>query len=359
MKIGILTFHNADNYGAVLQCYALQEVLKRKFPNDDVSVVDYRNKKIEKSKKVIQLRKKIISNVTQFIYVPSLIKKSRMFDEFRQRVLDLDSDSLSEYDAIFYGSDQIWNFELTGSDLVYLGKGFSGIKIAYAASDGGGLVDSKAEVEDLLLKFNEISCREKSLTQKIIALTSRHDIKTVCDPVFLISKIDWLKIAVLPKEHNYILAYKVGENPDFDREVEKVSRYLGKPVIQIVYQKSIRKLFYQKPSIVKNVVVEKFLGYFANADLVLTTSFHGTAFSLIFEKTFYVLKIKKRSERITDLLAKVGCRSRYVDSVPSKVESMDSVQTSLNKFIDTSKAVLDEYIKFAVKKTGLNTGSDF
>lgn len=341
MKIGILTFHNADNYGAVLQCYALQEVLKRKFPNDDVSVIDYRNNKIEKSYKIIQLRKKIISNVIQFIYIPSVLKKRKLFENFRRRFLNLDHVSFSEYDVIFYGSDQIWNFELTGSDLVYLGKGFRGIKIAFAASDGGELIDSKAEVKDLLLKFNEISCREKSLAKKITALTDRHDIKTVCDPVFLISKTDWLKIAVLPKEQNYILAYKVSENLDFDREVEKTSQHYGKPVIQIVYQKSIRKFFYQKQNIVTGVSVEQFLGYVAYADLVITTSFHATAFSLIFERPFYVLKIEKRSERITDLLSVVGCIDRYVESIPERGEEMNLIPVLLQEYISTSEEVLD------------------
>lgn len=350
MKIGILTFHNADNYGAVLQCYALQEVLKKKFPNDDVSVIDYRNDDIESTYKVIQLQKKAISNIIQFIYVPELLKKRRQFKNFRQRFLDVSPALYSEYDVIFYGSDQIWNFALTGSDLVYLGKGFRGIKIAYAASDGGELIDSQAEVKDLLLKFNEISCREKSLAKKITALTARHDIKTVCDPVFLISKTDWLKIAVLPKEHNYILAYKVSENLDFDREVEKASQYLGKPVIQIVYQKSIRKLFYQKQNIVTGVSVEQFLGYVAYADLVITTSFHATAFSLIFKRPFYVLKIKRGSERITDLLSAVDYANKYVESIPDEIGKMDFLPVSLQEYINTSKFILDEYVKFIIER---------
>ena len=334
MKIGILTFHNADNYGAVLQCYALQEVLKKKFPNDDVSVIDYKNK-------IIKIRRKLTYNVIQFFFIKTLIKKKYLFQNFRQRFLNLDTTPYSNYDIIFYGSDQIWNFELTGLDLTYLGKGFSGIKIAYAASDGGELIDSKAEVKALLLKFDRIFCREKTLAKKITALTARHDIKTVCDPVFLFSKADWLKIADMPNKKNYILAYKVSENQHFDREVEKASQYLGKPVIQIVYQKSIRKFFYQKQNIVTGVAVEQFLGYVAYADLVITTSFHATAFSLIFGRPFYVLKIKRGSERITDLLSAVGCANRYVESIPERGEEMNLIPVLLQEYISTSEDVLD------------------
>lgn len=350
MKIGILTFYNADNYGAVLQCYALQEVLTRQFPNDDISVIDYRNGRIEKSYKIIQLRKKILSNVSQFIYILPLLKKRNLFRNFRRRFFYLDHVSFSEYDVIFYGSDQIWNFEITDSDLLYLGKDFNGIKIAYAASDGGQISVNRTEIKDLLLKFDKIACREESLANKILALTDCDNIRVVCDPVFLLSKSDWLKIAVAPEEKNYILAYKVSENADFDREVEKISQYLGKKVIQIVHKKSINKFFYKKQNIVNGVSVERFLGYFANADFVITTSFHGTAFSLIFEKPFYILKIKKRYERIIDLLSTVGCLDRYVENIPRNIKKMNSVQLLLQEYISSSKIVLDEYVKFIMEE---------
>lgn len=315
LKIGILTFHNADNYGAVLQCYALQEALKKNFPDCDVSVVDYRNAEIEKAYRIIQCRKTILGNFTQFLYFPKTFKKRHNFVDFRKKYLCTGSSQYNDYDVIFYGSDQIWNFDITGGDLVYFGKNFNGIKIAYGASDGGKINGAEEGVKNLLDDFNSISCREKSLSEKISCVMNQ-EIPTVCDPVFLLSKDEWLKIAEKPREQNYILAYKISENLDFDDEVERCASRLGKKVVQIVYIKSLRKFFYKKQHFAEGISVEIFLGYIANADLVITTSFHGTAFSLIFERPFYVLKLQNGAGRVTDLLETLSLSGRYVERIP-------------------------------------------
>ena len=109
MKIGILTFHNADNYGAVLQCYALQEHLKMQYPDCEVNVIDYRNNLIEYSYKIIRRRNSLYSNITQYINFPRIIKKRIQFKNFRNKYLNIGTSELSSYDVIYYGSDQIWN----------------------------------------------------------------------------------------------------------------------------------------------------------------------------------------------------------------------------------------------------------
>ena len=298
MKIGILTFHNADNYGAVLQCYALQEHLKKQYPNDEVYVIDYKNALIEHSYRVLGLRRSLFGNFTQFFYLPIALKKRKHFKDFKNKYLNLGTSDLSAYDVIYYGSDQIWNTSLTNVDLTFFGKGFNGKKIAYGASDGGEMEFSD-EIKDLLNSFESISVH----------------VSAVSDPVFFLSKEDWLKIAVLPKERNYVLAYKISDRPDFDEQAEKLGKQLGKKVIQIVYVKSLRKLFYRKQHFAEAISPEQFVGYFANADYVITTSFHGTAFSILFEKPFYVLSFEKRSERIMELLKLYHFENRHVDSL--------------------------------------------
>ncbi|AEE17076.1 polysaccharide pyruvyl transferase family protein [Treponema brennaborense] len=333
MKIGILTFHNADNYGAVLQCYALQESLKKLFPNDEVCAADYRNNEIEKSYRILSIRKKLRANITQFLYIPAALGKRNQFKKFRERFLSLGSSDITKYDMIFYGSDQIWNPVLTAGDLSYFGNGFDGVKIAYGASDGGEIKEQ--EIKELLLKFKGISCREKTLAEKISCMTARKDIKAVCDPVFLLSKNAWLAIAKAPKQNGYILAYKIADNLNFDSEVEKTAIRLEKKVIQIVYLKSLRKLFCRKQHFVKGISVEEFLGYVANADLVITTSFHATAFSLIFERPFYVLKLEIRSERITDLLNSIQLEERYVEKIPEKITGCEIYSTEVKENFKT------------------------
>ena len=279
--------------------------MKSVYPNDDIFVIDYRSLRIENDYRAVFFRKTIFQNVSQFLYAPKNILKRQKFNTFRKTYLNLGSADFSSYDVIYYGSDQIWNTALTGGDLAYFGKGFSGKKIAYAASDGGEL-ELTGEVISLLNGFSEISCRENALAERLRKENVSTPIRTESDPVFLLSKEAWLRIAEKPKESGYILAYKISDRADFDRQAELLSEKLGKPVIQIVYVKSIKKLFYKRQKFVQGVSPAQFLGYIANADYVLTTSFHGTAFSILFEKPFTVLSFDKRSERVREMLERYG-----------------------------------------------------
>ena len=314
MRIGILTFYNADNYGAVLQCYALQEHLKKLYPNDEICVIDYKNVSVERAYKPLVMRKNLISNFTQFLYLPRVLKKRKQFIQFRSKYLNLGSCNLSEYDIIYYGSDQIWNQNITGKDMTYFGVGFDGRKIGFAISDGGELKVTDEIIKNIS-KFESISCREESLTNRIAALNLNVPVKTVSDPVFLLSKKQWLSIAEKPKERGYVLAYKIAQRVDFDEQAEQLGKKLGKKVIQIVYLKSVKKMFCKNQKFVEGVSPEQFLGYIADADFVITTSFHGTAFSILFEKPFYVLNFDRRNERIKDLLKCHGLMNRYVSFV--------------------------------------------
>ncbi len=318
MKIGILTFHNADNYGAVLQCYALQEHLKKLYPNDKVFVINYKNSAIEKSYRSILFRKKLLSNITQFLYLPRVLKKRNSFRKFRLKYLNLGIPHLSTYDLIYFGSDQIWNGHLTNNDMIFFGKNYEGRKIAYAASDGNELIFNE-EIHKYLSCFESITCREETLKNKLLEQEISVPIKVVTDPVFLLSKEQWLKIAEKPIEKGYVLAYKIADRPDFDLQAELLGEKLGKQVIQIVYIKTLRKLFYKKQKIVEGISPTQFLGYFANADYIITTSYHGTAFSILFEKPFYVLQFEKRNERVTDLLKDKGLYSQYIHIIPETV----------------------------------------
>ena len=130
MKIGILTFHNADNYGAVLQCYALQETLKKKYPDDEVYVIDYKNDKIENDYKTHFNFFRPWSLLAKI----KLDKKRKKFKKFRNSFLSIGNSDLSKYDVIYYGSDQIWSFTITNKDLTYFGINYNGKKIAYKSN---------------------------------------------------------------------------------------------------------------------------------------------------------------------------------------------------------------------------------
>ncbi len=322
MKIGILTFHNADNYGAVLQCYALQETLKKQYPNDEVYVIDYKCPAIEKSY-IPHINFKRPWSIIPYL---KTIKKRKRFEKFRKNYFKLGEPDFSKYDVIYYGSDQIWNQQLTNRDLTYFGKGFNGIKIAYAASDGGEM-EYDSEICKLLNKFSKISCREKTMTEKLLKCDLKVPIETVCDPVFLLSREEWQKNVKLPKQENYVLAYKIGQNVNFDSETERFGKKLNRRVIQIVYVKSLRKLLYKRQNFVESIIPTQFVGYIANADFVLTTSFHATAFCIIFGQKFFVLNFDKRRERIIDLLSNLNLEYRFLTN-DNNIETI--LQTEIN-----------------------------
>lgn len=355
-KIGILTFHNAENYGAVLQAYALKTYLQRNFTDYQVDIIDYKSPLIELSYKYIKplsffknkRLRKLLSFLLQFFYFPKKVRVKKVFTQFSKDWLKVVNNNFDDYSCIIYGSDQIWNPILTDNDLVYFGKNYNGKKISYAASDGGEL-DFTEDVINNLQQFYKISCREKSLADKL--LKQLNNVSTVCDPVFLLSKDDWInKFSTKPSINNYVLIYKIAENLDLDNEAIKFAKKYNKKVVQIVYSKSIKKLFCFNQNFVSAITPNEFVGYFAYADFIFTTSFHGTAFSIILEKDFYTLTFNKRSERITDLLKEVGLENRFIDTTPeyNKIENykIDYLEVSDRKeqYVNKSK----EFLKVAL-----------
>lgn len=319
MKIGILTFHNADNYGAVLQCYALQETIRQVCPHDAVCVADYQNRVIQKSYAYVQVRKHIVLMLLQLLYIPARMRAHRQFERFRKQYLNIESAAAERCELRVYGSDQIWNPWLTGNDAVYFGAGYAGKKAAYGASDGGQL-ELNTETAALLRGFSAISCREQTLSTRLERLLGEGKIQTVCDPVLLLEKEHWLKIAVRPREMRYVVLYRVSENSSIVNETQRFAHRFGRQVIELVYVRGLRTLLCVSRRFAAGVSPQEFLGYIAYADFVCTTSFHGTAFSIVFEKDFYAFRFEKGSERIRDMLSRVGLQDRFIAAVPEHAD---------------------------------------
>ena len=307
--IGIMTFHRAENYGAILQCYALQEALRRLCPHDEVCVVDYRCPAIERAYKVIMLRKTARATVMQFFYVPARLRTKKAFAGFRSRFLNMGSADFSECGLIVYGCDE-----------TYLGAGYEGNKVSYAASSGGEL-EATQRVKELLSAFTAISCREESLAQLLRRALQTDAVRAVCDPVFLLQKSEWLKLAKRPREDGFVLVYY--GNPYLMEETKAFAARFAKKVGEIVFVRGLRTYLKKEHDYAAGITPEEFVGYFAGTDFVCTASFHGTAFSILLEKGFYAFEIKRSASRITDLLSLLGISERYVASIPER-ESLEA-----------------------------------
>lgn len=326
MKIGILTFHCAHNYGAMLQCYALQEYLRSL--GHEVYVVDYRPTYLTNGYLRHSLRHWLARSpwrtVKKLLTEPFLYRKREVrwdgFHAFMTEYLNLypydPASTYADFDWMLFGSDQIWNRNLTGGELdeVFLGKGIECKKATYAASMG--VINLDQPTVDLLTRylprFEALSVREISLRDALQPLVNKK-IEAVCDPVLLLSRSHWERLC-RPVSHArpYVLCYNLLQSETCREQAEIVAKARGLDIVEI----SGKVLpFISEKQCKQQLNPIEFISYFKEASFVVTSSFHGTAFSLIFQKEFYVIGMGHLADRSASLLHLIGLSERLLQNV--------------------------------------------
>lgn len=322
MKVGILTYHDTTNYGAVLQAYALQKIINSF--NIDCEIIDYKCDAITdrykitpfyKCKNIKKSIKALLTNKSNRI----LKEKFKYFNEKYQRVspktyyLKNIHETNKIYDKFIVGSDQVWNLDLCGKDTTYMldfvNNNYK--KNSYAASFGYQKVpdDYKHVTIELLKKFNNIFVREEQGIKIVKELLNKNVQKTL-DPTLLMNSIEWDKLIcntqynIKNYKKNYILLYIIAPNKEIINFAKKIAR---KEKCEIIYlNHSYKNILGVKN--VKGTAPEEFIEYIKNARYVITTSFHGVAFSINYKKQFfYALSSEKdnfnsRIENLVDIL---------------------------------------------------------
>lgn len=337
-KIGILTFHRASNYGATLQAYALQTILKRYI--DTVHIIDYRCSEVEYSHNPRYILRRNRIKVA-IIRINQKIHKYRVFSMFRKRKFDLSSpvyrmptmEFASNYDIFIVGSDQVWNKEFSGMDSVFL-LNFADDKQKYSYACSFGFTEFPEGTKDIFLKylsrFKTVSVREKSakiLLEQQLGIKARVDL----DPTLLLAPEDWSQfLASYDYGKPYILVYTVQTPVNLLNVVRQFSKITG---IEVIYlnnehraNKDLKHIRFATP--------EQFVGLFSGAEYIFTNSFHGTAFSIIFKKKFYVEldTLKSKNSRSADLLETCGIESRII-----KGRDIDSLDTETIDWISVNQ----------------------
>lgn len=323
-KIGIITFHRADNFGAVLQNYALQQavVCNGMIPE----TIDYYCLNVERWYEIwhsvmwgetpLVVIKKVL--ITCLNFRKAVISK-RKFENFRKNYLNIsaekyDADTISNaiYDVYIAGSDQIWNKEIIGKeDIPAYTLAFTGEHTAaYGASSGSEeyLID---EV-DSISKIQLITVREKQLCDAL----GRRGIasKVVCDPVFLLDKDKWKKIIRdMPQmRHKYVFLYYIDEGREQAAVIAKMIAASTKA--RVHYPRK-----YDKAALLHGYGINRFsdgpldfLNEIDQAEYIVSSSFHGAAFAILMEKEFVAVLHKKTGERVKNLLAYLGLEERIV-----------------------------------------------
>lgn len=335
MKIGILTFHRAHNYGAMLQAYALKHILQGK--GHHVEFISYRQPKIESAYKAficnISKSNGIIGNVknvlSAVITLNRRMERRRRFVQFMEKNLPESKKYTKEelaavildYDAVFFGSDQIWTTRFMGGfDDIYWGGVHlkEGKKIAYAPSME---LKSVSEAERTYIKkhitnFDSVSARETHMSELLESITGI-SIPTVADPTLLCTKNDYTPLILasknVPKEP-YVLVYQVGHHAMVDEIAQKVANQLHCRIIEI----GSEVLLHHANTYKDGYGPEDFVALIAHATFVVSCSFHGTAFSVNFHKPFYSVLIRGLDSRATSFLSQVGliqCGIRSIEEV--------------------------------------------
>ncbi len=296
-KIGIITFHNAHNYGAVLQAYALSKYLEKS--GNIIEIINIQNPYITNSylsrwNPLIGIKE----NIKKYIYRNILGRgkiRERKFSDFIAK-LPLSKPIYPEYkldtyyDMIICGSDQVWNRYITQdkSNIYFLATNNTKIKIAYAASTGR----VRLSKEDLhfLSSFKKIGVREKSLEAQI-----RNDFhlnaQLVPDPTLLLDDAEWeiIEKPVMGIPKRYLLFYSAlpATTKKYLPLVEQVSEYLNLPIAYINTDRGKQYKGYKGISFNLNEIgPEEFVWLFHHAEFIIPFSFHGNMFSIIFKKNF-------------------------------------------------------------------------
>lgn len=361
IRVGILTFQNAINYGAVLQCYALQKKITDM--NCNCEVINYINPYFKKRYSPFYVEylnlKKFIYMILAFYYRRT---RARKFARFLENHICLSpqytsrniKECIKRYDAVIVGSDQVWNLDISGNDKNYFLGFAKGIRrYSYAASFGDlEITENKSnDYRSLLENIEEISVREADGASIVHKLCNKKTIVNV-DPVFLISEKDWLKIASDVNDTGYILVYKINASKCYD-VAEKLSIQTRKKVKVILPDRSCPHNFEKY----RTISPEEFVGFFKNADIVITDSFHGTLFSLIFEKIFYICPdeiTNSNNSRLMNIIEKLNIHQQIIENIGQVDTNTLPNFTKIKMELSAERKKAEEYLEHIIDDTRLN-----
>lgn len=335
-KVGIMTLHFSINYGAVLQCMALEKYLTLR--GNDVEVIDYvpvylldfwkpwispldkcKNRLIYCGKNPIKTACIMIRTFCEALLEnKSYFYKKRKYDKFNRFVeknikktadhfddiseLDIKS---SNYDVIISGSDQVWNpgftkGEIDSAYLLDFGKGY--VRTTYAASSGISQDEFVKKLAGQIRNIEHISVREKSLADSLNAIDNNLNVRRVIDPTLLFSGREWRKYENndVIKNDDYIFVYCLKQHDEFAQVLDLLKKKLKCRVIDLSPQQVCNAM--KDSHNCSDCGPAEFLAYIDHAKYVITNSFHATVFSILFEKNFLTIPDKGTGSRMIDLL---------------------------------------------------------
>lgn len=374
-KVGIITIHKSPNYGGTLQAYALY-----KFICDfghECEIIDLYRPVIPgyvyspKYPSLVESKYKSEQGMKHFLgtcvdrfksdrykrrYSEELALKQRRYDSFNLQVNYSNAYSSIEelynqpplYDIYVTGSDQVWNptigYNIEPYFLTFAPK--YGKRISYGASIGLPCIPSNLceSYKSWISQYDAVAVREEEAKSIIAEFLPHKDVEVVCDPTFLISSEEWIRMSETPDYNDYILCFTLHCNPELYKYSKKIADEKGKRLV--IFSHGYADEQYNFANRVYDAGPKEWIGWINKADIVITDSFHATIFSMHCRKPFltYIAPTNQRGSRIENLLLKAGLNNHIVRdlsrSYSMDIENYDLVWSNLNDFIDDSKQYL-------------------
>lgn len=350
-RVGILTFHYINNYGAILQAYALKKAID-KFEGYKAEIINYIPKdRVEYPYENGLMGKRKIEEKLFKLY-------SFLWDKCEVDKKVVREVSGNEYDYYCVGSDQVWNFDISNNDFTYLLKDVSSsaVKISYASSFGlsvDKLIPYKKIITDCLLQFKHVSVRE-IIHQKWLNEECEIKCDTVLDPTFLLSGEEYAKLITKKRKikHPFMLFIWYTHDSRIVRGIEfanTISRKYSLPIVHNLVKPKEWMLanddgcmFYEG--------IEDFLWYIKNAEIIVTNSYHVTMFSLHLKKSFYSFVTPSMRSRFDSIGNSFGISDRIVESYidVDKINmdmKYDNIYSLIEPFRNTSKKYIREALE--------------
>lgn len=336
-RVGVITFHRANNFGAVLQCYALQETLKKL--GYKVQIIDYREPYTELIYNPVRwdimmqglTRPRLLAGYL-FKVFPERLKRSIQYNRFRKQYLNCTKPIFQreqiplDFDTYLIGSDQMWSLEPTGNRLepIYFGdfivrKGSDIQGYAISSTIESLNVIGSSTLIKYIKNFKRISFREKAIRDEVEHMTERKG-EVVLDPSLLLSSDEWDRLtAKRIIQDPYILTYFLHANASSFDFQQKIKDFALNQHIKLI---DIFDVAYSPIA---------FLNAIKYAECVLATSFHAVAFSILFHKTFYALRTNDGKDvRYINLLEELGLNRltstedlRFLKLIPINYNDID------------------------------------
>lgn len=380
-KIGLVSVHN-PNYGSMLQTYALHTYLKSQGISNEIIL--YTKKKDWKQfvrlfnvALVIMKGRVVFRDLYCKLFhkdiAEQLMVRIDKFNEFKKKYFDFSRNHIgwndlkttnNDYDTFIIGSDQVWNPINIGTDFFnLLFTDDDKYRISYASSFGTSSIPlSQVNKTKLYLnRIQSLSTREMAGVKIIKELTGR-DAQLVCDPTLLIDKDYWVKLKGEERfiKEKYIFCYFLGNNPPHREFANKFKKKTGYKLVALQHLDELVLSDIPFADIKPfNVGPAEFVNLIANAEYILTDSFHGTIFSLLLKKQFFTFSRFESSSkastnsRIESLLNLVGVTGRYIKATENIDECMqrnidfELAHERINKIQKSSRQYLKESLEKA------------